>query len=50
MRKARRRLLASADPVDASRLPECAHWVISGQADLRGRSRPTRLAHPVADR
>lgn len=46
--KARRpMILASADAVDAARLPECARWVVSGSADLRGRTRPTRLATPV---
>ena len=43
-------VLASAEAVDAAQLPECARWVVSGHADLRGRSRPTRLARPVPDR
>ncbi|MCU1355468.1 MAG: Adenylate cyclase [Acidimicrobiales bacterium] len=41
-------VLASADAVDAARLPESACWVVSGSAELRGRSKPTRLATPVA--
>jgi adenylate cyclase len=46
--KARRPMvLASADAVDAAGLPECTRWVISGTAELRGRSVPTRLAVPV---
>lgn len=39
-------VLASADVVDAAQLPESARWVVSGSAELRGRSRPTRLATP----
>ncbi len=41
-------VLASADAVDAAAAPECDRWADCGEADLRGRARPTRLAAPVS--
>ncbi len=41
-------VLASAEAVSASTAPECAHWVVAGSAELRGRTRPTTLARPLA--
>jgi adenylate cyclase len=43
-------VLASADTVEAAGPEEAARWDISGQAELRGRARPTLLARPVPDR
>ena len=43
-------VLASADVVDASQLPERTRWEVSGSAELRGRSKPTRLATPAVRR
>lgn len=40
-------VLASADAVDAAPPPECTRWLVAGSAELRGRTRPTRLAHPA---
>ncbi|MFN8017434.1 MAG: adenylate/guanylate cyclase domain-containing protein [Acidimicrobiales bacterium] len=43
--KARRpRLLASAELVEAASARERSLWVLDGEAELRGRNRPTRLA------
>jgi adenylate cyclase len=42
------RLLASAEVVDAAGEPESACWTLSGEATLRGRTAPTRLAVPTA--
>lgn len=39
-------VLASADAVDAAGIAEQARWVVDGSAELRGRTRPTRLAVP----
>ena len=45
--KARRPMvLASAEAVDAASVAEQARWVVDGTAELRGRTRPTRLATP----
>jgi adenylate cyclase len=38
------RILASADAVDAAREDEAARWRLDGEVELRGRTRPTRLA------
>jgi adenylate cyclase len=40
------RVLASAATVESAGDPEAARWRIDGQARLRGRSEPTRLAFP----
>ena len=40
-------VLASAEAVDAADRSERDKWSSCGQADLRGRSRPTRLAAPT---
>lgn len=40
-------VLASADAVDAAGVREAGNWLITGSAELRGRSRPTRLAVPA---
>jgi adenylate cyclase len=40
------RLLASASTVERSGAPEALNWIIDGEARLRGRSEPTRLAYP----
>jgi adenylate cyclase len=41
------RTLASATAVDHAGEREAAHWQVDGEARLRGRSEPTRLAYPV---
>lgn len=40
-------VLASTDAVAAAAAPECHQWAECGEADLRGRTRKTRLAAPV---
>ncbi len=40
-------VLASAEAVAAANAPESDAWSDCGQADLRGRARPTRLATPI---
>ena len=42
------RVLASAATVDQAGEAEAAHWQINGEARLRGRDEPTRLAYPHA--
>jgi len=41
------RTLASATTVEQAGEPEAANWEIDGEARLRGRAEPTRLAYPV---
>jgi adenylate cyclase len=41
------RTLASASMVESAGEPESLHWSFDGEIRLRGRSEPTRLAHPV---
>jgi adenylate cyclase len=41
-------VLASADALRAASAAEREHWKVDGEAALRGRSRPTRLARPIA--
>lgn len=40
-------VLASAEVVDAAGVREAGHWLVTGSTDLRGRTRPTRLAVPA---
>ena len=40
------RVLASASTVDQAGADEARHWVVDGEARLRGRDEPTRLAYP----
>lgn len=40
-------VLASADAIDAASADEAERWVACGEAELRGRTRPTRLARPI---
>jgi adenylate cyclase len=40
------RVLASAETVDQAGEAEAVHWQIDGEARLRGRDEPTRLAYP----
>jgi adenylate cyclase len=42
------RLVASGAAVRAAGEPEAAHWNVEGDAVLRGRDAPTRLAYPLA--
>ncbi|MEZ5139182.1 MAG: adenylate/guanylate cyclase domain-containing protein [Acidimicrobiales bacterium] len=44
------KVLASADAVAAAGPTEASAWLLSGTAELRGRTRPTRLATPVPAR
>jgi len=40
-------VLASSDAWTAASLSERSHWALDGEVELRGRTRPTRLARPV---
>ena len=40
------RVLASANTVEQAGDAEARHWVVDGEARLRGRDEPTRLAYP----
>jgi adenylate cyclase len=42
------RLLASGDTIRHADLAEAAHWELGETVTLRGRARPTALAHPLA--
>jgi len=42
------RLLASGDAVEAASAAEASRWTIDDEVELRGRTRPTRLAIPSA--
>lgn len=42
-------VLASAETLRAASTGEREHWRVDGEAELRGRSRPTRLAVPRSD-
>jgi adenylate cyclase len=42
------RLIASAEVVEAAGGSEAARWNLDGEATLRGRSEPTRLAVPTS--
>jgi adenylate cyclase len=42
-------VLASAEAVAAAERPERSRWADCGEADLRGRARPTRLAAPIVE-
>ena len=41
-------VLASSTAIQAASLAEATHWKIDGEVELRGRTRPTRLARPTA--
>lgn len=40
------RLLASGDAIDLASAEEASHWALGEEVELRGRTRPTRLAQP----
>ena len=42
-------VLASAETIEAAQADEAKRWVISGEATLRGRNQPTRLASPARE-